>query len=69
MTKNIFPKLATEAASSVLDRFERKRSWQGQERSGRRLNLFISNVDLNGIIKIIQSLDGASETVKREIKK
>ena len=76
LAKNIFPKLATEATSSVLDKFERKTNWQGVERSGRGLNLFISNEDLDDITKITQSLeksglliDGASETIKHEIKK
>ena len=44
--------------------------------AGRRFTLFISNEDMDDIIKIIESLeksglliDGASETVKHEIKK
>ena len=49
---------------------------QGAVRAGRRFSLFISNEDMDGIIKIVDSLeksglliDVASETVKHEIKR
>ena len=45
-------------------------------RAGKRFTLFISNEDMNDIIKFIKSLedsgvviDGVTETVKHEIKK
>ena len=47
-----------------------------KKRAGKRFTLFISNEDMNDIIKIIKSLedsgvltDGVTETVKYEIKK
>ena len=68
-------KLATCATSSILDKFERMISELGAVRAGKGFNLFISNKDMDDIIKIIESLensglliDGASETVKYEIK-
>ena len=70
------PKLANKAPSSILDKFERKISGQGAVRAGKVITLFISNEEMDNIIKIVQSLeksslliDGASETVKHEIKK
>ena len=51
-------------------------SGKGTVRAGKRFTLFISNEDMNDIIKIIKSLecsnvlsDGITETVKYEIKK
>ena len=55
---------------------ERKISGKGAVRAGKGFTLFISNEDMNDIIKIIKSLkdsglliDGVTETVKNEIKK
>ena len=51
-------------------------SRKGAVRVGKGFTLFISNEDMNGIIKIIKSLvdsgvliDGVTKTVKDEIKK
>ena len=73
MAKDILPKLATKATLFILDKFERK---QGAVRAGKGFTLFISNEDMDDIIKIVESLensglliDGATETVKHEIKK
>ena len=70
------PKLVTKATSSELDKFERKISRQGVARARKGFTLFTSNKDINGIIKVVGSLkklglliDGATETVKHEIKK
>ena len=70
------PKLATKATSFVLDKFERKISGEGTVRAGKGFTLFISNEDLNNIIKIKGPLeksdllmDGATEAVKHRIKK
>ena len=59
------PKLATKATLPILDKFQRK-----------RFTLFVSNEDMYCINKMIKSLDdsgllidGATETVKHEIKK
>ena len=74
LAKDVFPKLATKATSSILDKFERNTNVQRTVRAGRRFILFISNKDINDI-KIAESLeksglliDGVSETVKNEIK-
>ena len=42
LTKDVLPKLATKATSSVLDKFERKISGQGAVRAGKGFTLFIS---------------------------
>ena len=70
------PKLATKVISSALDKSERKISCQGAVKAGKGFDLFISNGGMDDIIKIVESLgksdlliDGATETVKHEIKK
>ena len=72
LAKDTLRKLATKATSSVL----KKIAGQGSVRAGRRFTLFTSNEDIYDIIKIVESLeksglliDGASETVKHDIKK
>ena len=76
LAKVVLPKLATKATSSVLDKFERKITGKGAVRAGRGFTLFISNEDMDVIIKIVESLeksglliDVSTETVKHEIKK
>ena len=57
-----------------LNKFERKISEQGAVRAGKAFTLFVSNEDMDDIIKIVDSLeksslliDGATtETVKKE---
>ena len=68
--------LKSNLASNVINKFERKISVKGDVRAGKGISLFISNEDMNDIIKIIKSLedsgvsiDGVTETVKHEIKK
>ena len=75
LTKDVLHKLATKATSSVLDKFEKKITEQGAVRAGIGFPSFISNEDMDIIIEILESLqkwclliDGASETVKHEIK-
>ena len=75
LTKDILPKLATKANSSVLGKFERKIGEEGVVGKKRGFTLFISNQDIDDFIKILKSLedsglltDGAPETVKLEIK-
>ena len=76
LAKVVLPKLATKATSSVLDKFERKITGKGAVRAGRGFTFFISNEDMDVIIKIVESLDKSgllidvsTETVKHEIKK
>ena len=67
---------ASNATSNVIDKLGRKISGKGAVRAETAFTLFISNEDMNDIIKIIESLeksslliDGANETVKHLIKK
>ena len=76
LVKDASSKLATETTWTVIVKFERKISRWGLVRWGKRFTLFISNEHMDDIIKIIKSLensslliDGATETVKHEIKK
>ena len=59
-----------------MNKFDRKISGKGAVRTGKGFTLFISNEDMNDIIKIMKSLedsdvliDGVTETIKHEIKK
>ena len=69
-------RLVSNIASNAINKFERKLSGRGAFREEKIFSLFISNEDLNGIIKIIKSLkdlgvliDAVTEIVKHEIKK
>ena len=69
-------KFPTKATSSELDKFKREISGRGVARAGKWLNLFISNKDVDDIIKIAELLeksglliDGTTGTVRHEIKK
>ena len=68
--------LVSNLASNTINKFERKISGKGAVRSRKGFALFISNEDMNYIIKIIKLLedsnvliDGITETIKHEIKK
>ena len=76
LAKDVLPKLATKATSSVLDKPERKISGRGAVRAEKGFTLFISNEDMDDIFKIVESLkklglliDSATETVKHKTKK
>ena len=69
-------KIATEATSYVIDKFERQISEKGVVRARKGLTLSISIEDMDDIVKIVESLqnlrvwiDGATESVKHKIKK
>ena len=53
LAKDVLLELATKATSSVLDKFERKRSGWGAVRAWKGFTLFISNEDMSNIIKIL----------------
>ena len=62
--------------SSAIYNFGRKISGKGVVRAGKRFTLFISNEDINDIIKIMNSfkdsgvwIDGVTETVKHDLNK
>ena len=76
LTRDNLPGLVSNLAQNAINKFERKTSRKEAVRAGRELTLFISNEDIIDIIKFIKSLedssvliDGATETVKHEIKK
>ena len=67
--------LVSNLNSNAINKFERNVSGKKAFRAGKVFTLFISNEDMNDIIKIIKSLedsgvviDGVTETVKHEIK-
>ena len=68
--------IASNAASNAINKFERRLSGKGAVRAERGFNLFISDEDINDIIRIIKSLedsgvliDCVTETVKHQVKK
>ena len=72
------PGLVSNLATNTINKFEKKKKISGKEavRGGKRFTFLISSEYMNGIIKIIKSLedsvvlvDDATETVKHEIKK
>ena len=70
------PGLLSNLTSNAINKFERKINGKGTVRAGKLFALFISNEDMNDMIKVIKSLedmgvlvDGVTETVKHEIKK
>ena len=75
LARDNLPGLVSNLTSSTINTFGRKISGKGVVRAGKRFTLFISNEDINDIIKIITSsadsgvlIDGITETVKDEIK-
>ena len=52
-TKDVFPKLATKAASSAIDKFERIINGKGVVRAGKGFNLYILNEYMDDNIKIV----------------
>ena len=76
LARDNLPGLVINLTSNAINELERKISGKGVVRAGKGFTLFISNEDMNDIIKIIKSLegsgvliDGVTETVKHEIKK
>ena len=66
--------LVSNLAPNVIIKFERKTRGKEAVIAGKGFTLFISNEDMNDIIKIIKSLedsgvliDGVTETVKHQI--
>ena len=70
------PKLATKANFYVIDKLERKIIARDAIRAGKEFTLFISNEDMDDLIKIVETpkksgllVDGVAKTVKHKIKK
>ena len=75
LARDNLPGFVSNLTSSAISKFGRKISGRGTVRAGKGSTLFISNEDLNDIIKNIKSvedsgvlIDGVTETVKHEIK-
>ena len=75
LARDNLPGLLSNLTSNAINKFERKISGKGAVRAGKGFTLFISNEDMNDIIKIIKSLensgvliDGVTEVVKQEKK-
>ena len=76
MAKDNLPGLLANLTSYAKNKFERKVIGKGAVRAEKGLALFISNEDMNDIIKIKKSLedsgvliDGVTEIIKHKIKK
>ena len=76
LARDNLPGLVSNLTSNAINKFERKISGKGAVRARKGFTLFISNENMNDIIKIIKSLeysgvliDRVPETVKHEIKK
>ena len=74
LARDNLPGLVSNLTSNAINKFERKISGKGAVRAGKGFTLFISNEDMNDIIKIVKSLeyssvliDGVTEIVKHEI--
>ena len=68
--------LVSNLLSNAINKFEREISGKGAVRALKRFTLFISNEDMNDVIKIKKPLenlgvliDGVTKTVKPEVKK
>ena len=76
LARDNLPGLVNNLVSNVINKFHRKICGKGPVKAEKGFTLFISNEDMNYIIKIIKSLvdlglliDGVTETVKHELKK
>ena len=68
--------LVSNLTPNAINKFKRKMRGKGAVRGGKRFTIFISNKDMNDVIKILKSLedldvliDGVTETVKHKVKK
>ena len=76
LARDNLPGLVSNLTSSAVNKFDRKISGKGTVRAGKVLTSFISDENLNDVIKIIKSLensgvliDGVTEAVKHEVEK
>ena len=76
LARDNLPGLVSNLTSSAVNKFDRKISGKGTVRAGKVFTSFISDEDLNYVIKIIKSLensgvliDGVTEAVKHEVEK
>ena len=55
LARDNLPGLVSNLTANVIIKFERKISWKGVVRAGKGFTLFVSNEDINEIIKVIKS--------------
>ena len=74
--RNNLSGLTSNIISNVISKFDKKINGKGAVRAGKGITFFISDKDMNNIMKVIKPLedlnvliDGVGETVKYEIKK
>ena len=65
LARSNLPGLISNLTSNAVNAFDRKKSWKEAVRAGKGFSLFISNEDMNDIIKIITSLDDSSVLIDR----
>ena len=67
LARDNLPGLVSNLTSNAINKFERKISEKGAVRVGKRFTLFISDKDMNDIIKIIKALEdlGALKLLKQ----
>ena len=65
LARDNLPGLVNNLVSNAINQFERKISGKGAAGAGKRFTLFISNEDLNNIIKIIKSLEDLNVLLKQ----
>ena len=63
MARDNLPGLVSNLTSSAITKFDRKISGKGAVRAGKGFTLFISNEDMNYIIKIIKFLPQFCQTL------
>ena len=73
LARDNLPGLVSNLASNAINKFERKISGKGAVRAGKGFTLFVLMNDIMKIKKSLEDLglliDGATETVKHEIKR
>ena len=76
LARDKLPGLVSNLTSNAIKKFKRKIKGKGTVRAGRGFTSFISNEDINDIIKIRKPLkdsgeliDGVTETVKHKMQK
>ena len=76
LARDNLPGLASNLATNATNKLERKIRGKEAVRAEKSFTLFISNVDMNDIIKIVKSIEDSNvlidvitETVKQEIEK
>ena len=76
LARDNLPGLVNNLPSNVINKFQRKICGKGPVKPEKGFTLFISNEEMNCIIKIIKSfedlgllIDGVTEKVKHELKK